>query len=129
MQCVQVMRYFNNTIYATNGILQAGGYVGSGVYVATPFYCEYAYNLSVGDNTVIGPDCRLLDSGKINIGRNAETGAGVILSTLKMPIDTKTSKRVNGIKVASEIYIGDNAYVGTGCIIEVGVRIGHSAIV
>lgn len=71
----------------------------------------------------------MLDSGKIIIGRNAKIGAGVIVSTLKMPTNTEMSKRVNGLKVAQEIYIGDNAYVGSDCIIEAGVRIGHSAIV
>ncbi|CAI6342312.1 unnamed protein product [Periconia digitata] len=129
MQCAQAMGGLDNAIDATNGITKSGGYVGSGLYVATPFYCKYGYNLSFGDNTVIGPDCRLLDSGKITIGRNAEIGAGVTVSTLKMPAHTNTLKRVSGIKVAQEICIGDNAYVGSGCIIEAGVRIGHSAIV
>lgn len=126
MLCAKAIRCFKNSIGTTNGIVRAGGYVGSDVYVATPFYCEYGYNLSVGDNTVIGPNCRLLDSGKITIGRNAEIGAGVIVSTLKMPTNTK---RGDGLKVAQGIYISDNVYIGNDCIIEAGLRIGHNAIV
>jgi hypothetical protein len=32
-----------------------GGYCGSNISVATPFYCDYGYNISLGDNVVIGP--------------------------------------------------------------------------
>ena len=111
-----------------NGERQVNGHLGGGVHVSTPFHCDYGYNISVGENVVIGPNCQLLDSGRIAIGRNTKIGARVTITTLAAPSDTKSLKGSNGTEVAKEVYIGENVYVGDGCIIEAGVRIGNGAI-
>jgi acetyltransferase-like isoleucine patch superfamily enzyme len=49
--------------------------------VATPFHWRYGYNISCADNVVIGPDCQLLDSGRISIGENTRIGARVLITT------------------------------------------------
>jgi acetyltransferase-like isoleucine patch superfamily enzyme len=103
--------------------------VGVGVHVATPFYCDYGYNISIDDNVIIGPDCQLLDSARITIGKDAKIGARVIITTLETPKDPKTLKGACGTEVAKEIYIGANVYIGDGCIVEAGVRIGNGVII
>ncbi|KAF3031699.1 Maltose acetyltransferase, partial [Didymella keratinophila] len=116
-------------IYPRAGECQATGYLGNGVKVTAPFHCEYGYNLSIGDNAVIGPDCQLLDSGRIVIGGNTKIGARVTISTLKEPTDTRPMTGSECTEIAREVYIGENAYIGDGCIIKSGVRIGDNAIV
>src|SRR6185369_10779091 len=99
-------------------------HLGGNVHVTTPFHCDYGYNLSIAENVVVGPNCHLLDSARICIGRNTKIGARVTISTLKTPTDTKALKGSNGTEVAQQVWIGENVYIGDGCIIEAGVRIG-----
>jgi acetyltransferase-like isoleucine patch superfamily enzyme len=44
-------------IYPRVGERQVTGHLGHGVNVSVPFHCGYGYNLSIGDNAVIGSDC------------------------------------------------------------------------
>jgi acetyltransferase-like isoleucine patch superfamily enzyme len=94
-----------------------------------PFFCDYGYNIPIGDNSIIGPDCQLLNSGRIAVGRNTKIGARVTISTLRVPTDKRSLKGSEGIETAREVYIGENVYIGDGCIIEAGVRVGNNATV
>ncbi|KAH8727325.1 hypothetical protein GQ44DRAFT_102258 [Phaeosphaeriaceae sp. PMI808] len=153
MKCAGAVYRFNNTDNAIVGVAQGthkrcfkeivearwaqpchgespvGGYLGDGTHVATPFHCDYGYNVSIGDNVTIGPDCQLLDSARITIGRNTEIGARVTITTLETPTDTKALKGSYGTEVAKEVHIGENVYIGDNCIVGAGVQIGNGAIV
>ncbi|KAH7394827.1 hypothetical protein BKA66DRAFT_438626 [Pyrenochaeta sp. MPI-SDFR-AT-0127] len=112
-----------------HGESPVGGYLGNGAHIATPFHCDYGYNVSIGDNVTIGPDCQLLDSARITIGRNTEIGARVTITTLETPTDTNALKGSYGTEVAKEVHIGENVYIGDNCMVGAGVRIGTGAIV
>ena len=152
-QCAVVLYRFNNTIDAVPEVVQrmrercfraiieaawtqprcgdgpVGCRLGSSAHIATPFHCDYGYNVSVGDNVIIGPNSRLLDSARITIGRNTRIGACVTITTLKAPTDIKALKRSYGLEVAKDIYIGENVYIGDCCVVGAGVRVGDGAIV
>jgi len=106
-----------------------GAHLGGNVNVATPFHCDYGYNISIGDNVTIGAHCQLLDSARIAIGRNVKIGARVTIQTLKTPTDTHSLKGSNGMETAAEVHIGENVYIGDNVVIEAGVKIGHHAII
>lgn len=110
-------------------IPQPVGYVGSETYIEKPFQCDYGYNIVIEDMVVISPGCKLLDSGKIRIGKRSRLGANVTIDTQKMPEDSKSDKGSWGLVVAAEVCIGENVYVGTGSIIMAGVKIGNNAII
>jgi acetyltransferase-like isoleucine patch superfamily enzyme len=152
-QCAAVLYHFNNTVDAVPEVVQCmreryfraaieaawtlprcgdcpvGDRLGSSVHVATPFHCDYGYNVSVGYNVVIGPNSQLLDSARITIGENTRIGACVTITTLKAPTDTKALKGNYGTEVAKEVYIAENVYIGDCCVVEAGVRVGNGAIV
>ena len=44
------------------------GHAGKDAYVEAPFYCDYGYNIRVGDHFFSNYDCVFLDCGKITIG-------------------------------------------------------------
>jgi acetyltransferase-like isoleucine patch superfamily enzyme len=96
--------------------------------VSAPFHCDYGYNLSIGDNAVIGSDCQMLDSGRIVIGSNTKIGARVTISTLKEPTDTRPIEGSERTETAREVSIGENVHIGDGCIIKAGARIGDNAV-
>ena len=116
-------------IYPRAGERQVTGHLGHGVNVSAPFHCDYGYNLSIGDNAAIGPDCQLLDSGRIVVGRNTKIGARVIISTLEEPTHMRPLEGSERTETARGVFIGENVYIGDGCIIKGGVRIGDNAIV
>lgn len=116
-------------IYPRTGKRQVTGHLGHEINASAPFHCEYGYNLSIGDNAVIGPDCQLLDSGRIVIGRDTTIGARVIISTLKQPTEARPLERSERTETAREVCIGENVYIGDGCIIGAGVCIGDNVIV
>jgi acetyltransferase-like isoleucine patch superfamily enzyme len=116
-------------IYPRAGERQITGHLGHGVNIFIPFHCDYGYNLFIGDNAVLGPGCQLLDSGRIVIGRDTKIGARVTISTLEEPTDTRPMQGSERTETAREVYIGENAYIGDGCVIRGGVRIGDNAIV
>ncbi|KAF1834955.1 hypothetical protein BDW02DRAFT_579146 [Decorospora gaudefroyi] len=151
--CAGAVNQFNSTANASNQLVdQTRGYhfktilaarwvrppegadpiishLGNDVNVAAPFFCDYGYHLNIGDNVVIGSDCHLHDSARICIGRNTKIGVRVTIQTLKTPTDNKSLKGYKGTEVAQEVYIGENVYIGDGCVIEAGVRIGENTIV
>jgi acetyltransferase-like isoleucine patch superfamily enzyme len=106
-----------------------GGRLGSNTHVATPFHCHYGYNVSIGENVIIGPNSQLLDSARISIGRNTRIGGCVTISTLKAPTDMKPSKMGYGLEIAKDVYIGENVYIGDCCVVGAGVRVGDGAII
>jgi acetyltransferase-like isoleucine patch superfamily enzyme len=127
-------RYFRATIEAAwiqprCGDRLVGGRLGSNAHVATPFHCDYGYNVSIGDNVIMGPNLKLLDSARISIGRNTRIGGCVTITTLEAPTDIKALKMSYGLEVAKDIYIGENVYIGDCCVIGAGVRVGDGAIV
>jgi acetyltransferase-like isoleucine patch superfamily enzyme len=106
-----------------------GAHMGGNVNVSTPFHCDYGYNISLGDNVVIGSQCQFLDSARIAIGRNTKIGARVLITTMKTPSDTKLLKGSNGTEIAEAVFIGENVYIGDGVVIEAGVKIGNNAVI
>jgi acetyltransferase-like isoleucine patch superfamily enzyme len=106
-----------------------GGHLGGNVNVATPFHCDYGYNISIGDNVTIGANCQLHDSARIAVGRNTKIGSRVTVQTLKTPTDTNSLKGSNGAEIAAEVHIGENVYIGDNVVIEAGVKIGANAII
>jgi acetyltransferase-like isoleucine patch superfamily enzyme len=116
-------------IYPRAGERHITGHLGHGVNVSAPFHCDYGYNLSIGDNVILGPGCQLLDSGRIVIGKNTKIGARVTISTLDKPTVSRSLEESERTETAREVCIGENAYISGGCIIKAGVRIGDNMIV
>ena len=116
-------------IYPRAGERHVTGHLGHDVNVSAPFHCDYGYNISLGDNVILGPGCQLLDSGRIVIGKNTKIGARVTISTLVEPTDTRSMEGSERTETAGEVYIGENAYIGDGSSIKAGIRIGNNVIV
>jgi acetyltransferase-like isoleucine patch superfamily enzyme len=127
-------RYFRVAIEAAwtqprCGDRLVGGRLGSNTHVATPFHCDYDYNVSIGDNVIIGSNSKLLDSVRIGIGTNTRIGGCVTITTLEAPTDMKPSKMGYGLEIAKDIYIGENVYISDCCVVGAGVRVGDGAVI
>ncbi|KAL9095713.1 MAG: hypothetical protein Q9165_002145 [Trypethelium subeluteriae] len=105
------------------------GSVGREVCVEAPFNCDYGYNINIGDYTVIGANCTIMDPCTITIGSGCVIGPNVSIFGMSMPIDPRRRNGSRGHAVGSRVTIGDNCYIGGGAIILPKVTIGKNSTV
>ena len=97
------------------------------LYIEAPFYCDYGYNIEVGENFYANFGCTVLDVNKIKIGDNVLLAPNVQIYTATHPTDP--IERLTGKEFAKPITIGNNVWVGGGTIICPGVKIGDNVTI
>jgi maltose O-acetyltransferase len=95
--------------------------------IEPPFYCDYGYNIQVGDNFYANFGCVILDVNTVQIGRNVLLVPYVQIYTATHPTDP--ARRLTGLEFAKPIIIGDNVWIGGGAIICPGVKIGNDVTI
>jgi maltose O-acetyltransferase len=95
--------------------------------IEAPFYCDYGYNIEVGENFYANFGCIILDVNKVQIGDNVLLAPNVQLYTAAHPSDP--TERRNGKEFAKPIVIGNNVWIGGGTIICPGVKIGDNVTI
>lgn len=100
---------------------------GIGGFIRAPFYCDYGFNIHIGEGSFVNFDCVFLDLAPINIGCNTLIGPKVQLLTAHHPLDA--AERASGREAGRPIRIGDGCWLGGGAIVCPGVAIGDRAIV
>lgn len=103
------------------------GSVGKGVNIRPPFFCDYGYNISIGDGVFLNFNCVILDVVKVEIGAMTQIGPGVQILTADHPRDAE--QRAKMLEFGRPISIGANVWIGAGAIILPGVNIGDNALV
>ena len=101
--------------------------IGKSVRIKPPFYCDYGYNIEIGNECEINYNCVMLDDNKITIGNNVRIAPNVGFYTVYHPLDP--TERKNGVILSKPITICDNVWIGGGAIILAGVTIGANVVV
>lgn len=96
-------------------------------HIEAPFYCDYGYNIEVGENFYANFGCIILDVNKVKIGDNVLLGPNVQIYTATHPIDPM--ERLTGKEFSKPIIIGNNVWIGGGTIICPGVKIGDNVTI
>ena len=100
---------------------------GKGLYIKPPFYCDFGYNIHVGENCIINFQCVFLDEAPIILGNNCMIGPMTGLYTVSHPLDPE--RRAAGYVSGKLIVLKDNVWVGGSCTILPGVTIGENAVI
>lgn len=103
------------------------GKMGKNVTVISPFYCDYGYNIEVGDNFFANTNFVVLDGAKVTIGNNVFIAPNVGIYTAGHPLDVE--QRNEGLEYAFPVTIGDNVWIGGHVCIMPGVTIGNGAVI
>ena len=103
--------------------------IGRAVYIEAPFTCEYGYNITIGDEVVIGPNCTILDPCRIMIGRRTIIGPNVSIFGNTVLTDSRSQKGNQATAVGREVHIEEDVYIGGNSTILPGVRIGKGSTV
>lgn len=97
------------------------------VTVVSPFWCDYGYNIEVGENFFANHNCVILDGAKVCFGDNVFIAPDCGFYTAGHPVSV--SQRNAGIEYAKPITVGDNVWFGGGVRVMPGVTIGSNVII
>ncbi len=103
------------------------GHVGDHALIESSFYCDYGYNIFVGNYFYSNHNCVILDCAKVTIGDHVLFGPNVGLYTASHPLNA--FERNDGIEYAHPINIGNNVWIGADVTIVGGVTIGDNVVV
>ncbi|GJH39932.1 maltose O-acetyltransferase [Capnocytophaga sp. HP1101] len=110
-----------------NLLQQLLGHTKGNFTIRTPFYCDYGYNISIGENFFANFHCVMLDAAPITIGDNVLIAPNVSLFTATHPLDVV--QRVQGLEYAYPITIGNNVWIGGNVVVNPGVTIGDNTVI
>lgn len=96
---------------------------GKNCGIRAPFYCDYGYNIEVGDNFFANFNLTILDGAKVTIGNNVFIAPNVGIYTAGHPLDAE--RRRSGEEYAKPVSIGNDVWIGAGVSILPGVKIGQ----
>ncbi|TWV12464.1 sugar O-acetyltransferase [Bacteroidaceae bacterium HV4-6-C5C] len=103
------------------------GKVGNNFLVEQPFYCDYGYNIEIGENLFINYNCVILDGAKVTFGDNVFIGPGCGFYTVEHPLDVV--QRNEGLEYAYSIAVGNNVWIGAQVVVLSGVTIGENTVI
>jgi maltose O-acetyltransferase len=95
--------------------------------VTTPFYCDYGYNIKLGDKVYFNFNCVILDVATVTIGNNTLFGPAVQIYTALHPM--VADERRKGLESGKPVVIGDDVWIGGAAIICPGVTIGSGSVI
>ena len=101
--------------------------VGERVWLEPTFTCEFGKNITIGNDVYINFGCTLLDCGQITIGDNTLIGPNVSAYSGNHSLDAE--ERIAGALIPEPINIGNRVWVGGGSTILSGVTIGDDAVI
>lgn len=103
------------------------GKIGENFFITSPFFCDYGYNIEIGDNFYSNHNLIILDAGKVKIGNNCFIGPNVGIYTSGHPIDF--DRRNKGLEYAYPNNIGNNVWIGGNTIILPGINIEDNSVI
>ncbi|MBQ8270954.1 MAG: sugar O-acetyltransferase [Bacteroidaceae bacterium] len=91
------------------------------------FWCDYGYNISLGENFYANHNLVILDAAPVTFGDNVFIGPGCGFHTAGHPLNVEL--RNKGLEYARPIKVGNNVWIGAGVQVLPGVTIGDNVTV
>lgn len=91
------------------------------------FYCDYGFNIILGENFYANHNLVILDANKVTFGNNVFIGPNCGFYTSGHPLDYKV--RNKRLEYAKPIKVGDNVWIGGNVVVLPGVTIGDNVVI
>ena len=104
-----------------------GKTAGDSFCIVAPFWCDYGYNIEIGENFFANHNTVILDGAKVKFGNNVFVAPNCGFHTAGHPIDAE--RRNQGLEYAYPITVGDNVWIGAGVQVMPGVTIGSNVVI
>ncbi len=103
------------------------GQSGENCHIEPNFWCDYGWNIKVGDNFYANHNLTVLDAGGVTFGDNVFIGPDCSFYTSGHPLDA--ARRNTGLEYAYPITVGNNVWIGGGVRAVPGVTIGDNSVI
>lgn len=103
------------------------GSVQSGIHIEPTLWCDYGYNITVGENFYANHNLVILDVAPVHFGDNVMVACNCGFYTATHPIDAVARK--SGREFALPITVGDDVWIGSGAQVLPGVIIGSNVVI
>lgn len=103
------------------------GRVGRNFLIEQPFYCDYGYNIELGENFYANVNLVILDGARVTFGDNVFIAPNCGFYTAGHPLDVV--RRNAGLEYARPIRVGNNVWIGAGVSVMPGVSIGDNTVI
>ena len=103
------------------------GKVKSIMAVQSPFWCDFGYNIEVGENFYANHGLVILDGAKVSFGDNVFIAPNCGFHTAGHPVDA--DRRNKGLEFAHPITVGNDVWFGAGVQVLPGVTIGNNVVI
>jgi maltose O-acetyltransferase len=99
---------------------------GADTLIQPPFFCDYGFNIELGERVYFNFNCVVLDVCPVKIGSFTLFGPGVQILTPLHPWDARLRRQR---EYGKAVQIGSDVWVGGGALILAGVSIGSRAVI
>ena len=103
------------------------GKTGEHFCITAPFWCDYGYNIELGENFYANHNLVILDGAKVTFGDNVFVAPDCGFHTAGHPVDF--DRRNQGLEYAYPIKVGNNVWIGAGVQVMPGVTIGDNVVI
>lgn len=91
------------------------------------FFCDYGYNIVLGENFYSNHNLVILDAAKVEFGDNVFIAPNCGFYTAGHPVDA--IQRNKGLEYAKPIKVGSNVWIGANVSVLPGVTIGDNSVI
>ena len=103
------------------------GKMGDEVIIVPPFWCDFGYNIEVGNRFYANHNFIVQDGAKVTFGNNVFIAPNCTVTTAEHAIDPQM--RAEGIEIAKPVTVGNNVWIGAGATVLAGVTIGDNSVI
>ncbi|MDE6672601.1 MAG: sugar O-acetyltransferase [Ruminococcus sp.] len=100
---------------------------GENTWIEPDFFCDYGYNIMLGDNFYSNHNLVIIDCAEVIFGDNIFIGPNCGFYTAGHPLDYPT--RNAGLEYAKPIKVGSNVWFGGNVCVMPGVTIGDNVVI
>lgn len=132
MKCKILCAKYNNSPYENADerrdiLKQILGKTGENFIIEPAFWCDYGYNITLGENFYSNHNIVILDPAPVTFGDNVFIGPNCGFYTAGHPLDYK--ERNKGLEYAKPIKVGNNVWFGGNVTVLPGVTIGNNCTI
>ncbi len=103
------------------------GACGENVIIEPHFWCDYGYNIYLGEHFYANHNLVILDAAMVSFGSNVFIGPNCAFYTAGHPVNVV--QRNQGLEYAKPITVGNNVWIGGGVTVLPGVSIGDNVTI
>ncbi len=118
---------YSDTAYRQNILKEILGKTGENFIIEPAFWCDYGYNITLGENFYSNHNLVILDPAPVIFGDNVFIGPNCGFYTAGHPIDAK--ERNKGLEYAKPIKVGNDVWFGGNVTVLPGVTIGNNVVI